>query len=198
MIGVFCGAAVMWQLCVAMLSGCLCTLLMELGFVIFSFSCNLQETDIEFYIFAFYLLIYICIYIFMCIFIYLHFIYLHFICTYIYIYIFAYIFIYLHFVYLHFKYLHFICIYIYIYLHIYVYICILYICKKLTSNFIHEAYADSKYRFAVKKISSKVSYKILFLKLFFSPQCTTCPYGLRGPRSWTWQECYRLLRLGRP
>ena len=39
--------------------------------------------------------------------------------------------------------------------------------------YIHEAYSESKYRFAVKKKSSKVSYKVLllsdstFFKLFF-------------------------------
>jgi len=33
---------------------------------------------------------------------------------------------------------------------------------------------------------------------FFPPNATTCPCGLRGPPSWAWQECNRLLRLGRP
>ena len=27
---------------------------------------------------------------------------------------------------------------------------------------------------------------------------TTCPCGLRCPPSWAWQQCNRLLRLGRP
>ena len=35
--------------------------------------------------------------------------------------------------------------------------------------------------------------------IFFSPNApTTCPCALRGPPSWAWQECNRLLRLGRP
>ena len=33
---------------------------------------------------------------------------------------------------------------------------------------------------------------------FFWSNATTCPCGLRGPPSWAWQECNRLLRLGRP
>jgi len=33
---------------------------------------------------------------------------------------------------------------------------------------------------------------------FFLSNATTCPCGLRGSPSWAWQECNRLLRLGRP
>ena len=46
----------------------------------------------------------------------------------------------------------------------------------------YEAYSESKYRFAVKKHSSKISYKILllsdstFFKLFFHP-----PHKMRPP-----------------
>jgi len=29
----------------------------------------------------------------------------------------------------------------------------------------------------------------LVLKFFFWSNATTCPRGLRGPPSWTWQEC---------
>ena len=32
----------------------------------------------------------------------------------------------------------------------------------------------------------------------FWSNATTCPCGLHGPPSWAWQECNRLLRLGRP
>ena len=35
-------------------------------------------------------------------------------------------------------------------------------------------------------------------EIFFLSSATTCPCGLRGPPSWAWQECNRLLRLGRP
>ena len=39
------------------------------------------------------------------------------------------------------------------------------------------------------------SYEVFF----FLSNATTCPFsGLRGPPSWSWQECNRLLRLGRP
>ena len=33
---------------------------------------------------------------------------------------------------------------------------------------------------------------------FLSNAPITCPCGLRGPPSWAWQQCNRLLRLGRP
>ena len=33
---------------------------------------------------------------------------------------------------------------------------------------------------------------------FFGPMPPHVLCGLRGPPSWAWQECYRLLRLGRP
>ena len=33
---------------------------------------------------------------------------------------------------------------------------------------------------------------------FFGPMPPHVLCGLRGPPSWTWQECNRLLRLGRP
>jgi hypothetical protein len=33
---------------------------------------------------------------------------------------------------------------------------------------------------------------------FFLSNATTCPYKLRGPSSWPWPKCNRLLRLGRP
>jgi len=33
---------------------------------------------------------------------------------------------------------------------------------------------------------------------FFLSSATTCLCGLRGPPCWAWQECNRLLRLGRP
>jgi hypothetical protein len=36
-------------------------------------------------------------------------------------------------------------------------------------------------------------------KNIFFYNATTCPFsGLRGPPSWAWQECNRLLRVGRP
>ena len=38
----------------------------------------------------------------------------------------------------------------------------------------------------------------LLLLLLLLSDTTTCPCGLRGPPSWEWQECNRLLRLGRP
>jgi len=34
--------------------------------------------------------------------------------------------------------------------------------------------------------------------IFFLSNATTCPCGLRGPPSWAWQECNRLLIMGRP
>ena len=35
--------------------------------------------------------------------------------------------------------------------------------------------------------------------IYIFSNATTCPFsGLRGPSSWAWQECNRLLRLGRP
>ena len=34
--------------------------------------------------------------------------------------------------------------------------------------------------------------------IFFLSNGTTCPCGLRGPPSWAWQKCNRLLSLGRP
>jgi hypothetical protein len=34
--------------------------------------------------------------------------------------------------------------------------------------------------------------------IFLSSIVTTCPYRLRGPPSWLWPKCYRLLSLGRP
>ena len=40
-------------------------------------------------------------------------------------------------------------------------------------------------------------WKHAILKVFLS-NATTCPCGLRGPPFWAWQECNRLLRLGRP
>ena len=40
-----------------------------------------------------------------------------------------------------------------------------------------------------------VSIQCFFL---FWSNATTCPCGLRGPPSRTWQQCNRLLRLGRP
>jgi len=39
---------------------------------------------------------------------------------------------------------------------------------------------------------------IFVVLFFFLSNATTCPCGLRGPPSWAWQECNRLLRLGRP
>ena len=36
------------------------------------------------------------------------------------------------------------------------------------------------------------------MKFFFWSNATTCPCGLHGPPSWAWQECNRLLSLGRP
>ena len=33
---------------------------------------------------------------------------------------------------------------------------------------------------------------------FFLSNAPTCPCGVRGPPSWAWQQCNRLLRLGRP
>ena len=33
---------------------------------------------------------------------------------------------------------------------------------------------------------------------FFFPMPPHVLYGLRSPPSWAWQECNRLLRLGRP
>ena len=42
-----------------------------------------------------------------------------------------------------------------------------------------------------------ISLNILLL-LLLSNAPTTCPCALRGPPSWTWQQCNRLLRLGRP
>ena len=60
---------------------------------------------------------------------------------------------------------------------------------------------------AVYKIQpTELLYKIRIYSYFssiahhiyiFSPNAT-CPCGLRGPPSWVWQECNRLLRLGRP
>jgi len=37
--------------------------------------------------------------------------------------------------------------------------------------------------------------KVQDMRGFFS---ATCPCGLRGPLSWAWQECNRLLKLGSP
>ena len=43
-----------------------------------------------------------------------------------------------------------------------------------------------------------MGYDVVLLdKFFFIYNAPTCPYGLRGPHSWAWQECNRLLRLGR-
>ena len=38
----------------------------------------------------------------------------------------------------------------------------------------------------------------LWTFVFLSNTPTTCPCALRGPPSWAWQQCNRLLRLGRP
>ena len=38
---------------------------------------------------------------------------------------------------------------------------------------------------------------IIIIIIFWS-NATTCPCGLRGPPSWAWQQCNRLLSLGRP
>ena len=39
----------------------------------------------------------------------------------------------------------------------------------------------------------------IFCQRFFFPQCHHMSFsGLRGPPSWAWQECNRLLRVGRP
>ena len=37
----------------------------------------------------------------------------------------------------------------------------------------------------------------IYIYIYLS-SATTCPCGLRGPPSWAWQQCNRLLRLGRP
>ena len=36
------------------------------------------------------------------------------------------------------------------------------------------------------------------VNIYFFPNASTCPCGLRGLPSWVWQKCNRLLRLGRP
>jgi hypothetical protein len=41
----------------------------------------------------------------------------------------------------------------------------------------------------------KLARKIFWF--FPLPNATTCPYRLRGPPSWLWPKCNRLLRLGR-
>ena len=45
------------------------------------------------------------------------------------------------------------------------------------------------------RFSSSSSLCLIF---FFLSNANTCPCGLRGPPSWAWQQCNRLLRLGRP
>jgi len=49
-------------------------------------------------------------------------------------------------------------------------------------------------------VGTKRNYKptCYFIAFFFLSNATTCPCGLRGPPSWAWQQCNRLLRLGRP
>ena len=39
---------------------------------------------------------------------------------------------------------------------------------------------------------------LFYFLIFFLSNATTCPFGLRGSPSWAWQECNRLLKLGRP
>ena len=36
------------------------------------------------------------------------------------------------------------------------------------------------------------------IKIIVLSNATTCPCGRRGPPSWAWQQCNRLLRLGHP
>jgi len=55
-------------------------------------------------------------------------------------------------------------------------------------------------------LTKNVREKLIKTKLYcrtnmnnvFSPTAITCPFGLRDPPSWAWQECNRLLRMGRP
>ena len=47
-------------------------------------------------------------------------------------------------------------------------------------------------------VSRFVSFRKLITILFFCPMPPHVVCGLRGPPSWAWQECNRLLRLGRP
>ena len=44
-------------------------------------------------------------------------------------------------------------------------------------------------------LSNKILMKLL--TVFFGPMPPHVLCGLRGPPSWAWQECNRLLRLGR-
>ena len=41
-------------------------------------------------------------------------------------------------------------------------------------------------------------HRQMLWKFSFWSNPTTCPCGLRGPPSWAWQQCNRLLRVGRP
>ena len=57
----------------------------------------------------------------------------------------------------------------------------------------------------VNSARSKISLKkalqlgrLMQLEFFFLPMPPHVLCGLRGPPSWAWQECNRLLRLGRP
>jgi len=58
------------------------------------------------------------------------------------------------------------------------------------------------YNFSIKYFPRMFSI-LIFLnhkieQFFFLSNATTCPCGLRGTPFWAWQECNRLLRLGRP
>ena len=46
-------------------------------------------------------------------------------------------------------------------------------------------------------LSTRVNNTKMDIIIFFLSNATTCPCGLRGPPSWAWQQCNRLLRLGR-
>ena len=47
-------------------------------------------------------------------------------------------------------------------------------------------------------LGAKFYVYLIYIYIYIPPNATTCPCGLRGPPSWAWQECNRLLRVLHP
>ena len=61
------------------------------------------------------------------------------------------------------------------------------------------AYKVTQRRLSITIVAVTKNEVLDFIRDFFFSQCHHMSFcGLRGPPSWAWQKCNRLLRLGRP
>ena len=74
--------------------------------------------------------------------------------------------------------------------------------RDVTSERVNYMYSPSKkkWRVQARKFCGVLPQNVrtrIVSNCFFFFNASTCPCGLRGSPSWAWQECNRLLRLGR-